>query len=41
MTGVPNKTTKKKPECCLVSSLAILTKLLDAIANESIQKAFE
>ena len=41
MTGVPNKTTKKKPECCLVSSLAILTKLLDAIANESIQKTFE
>lgn len=42
MTGVPNKTNKqKKPECCLVSSLTILTKLLDAIANESIQKTFE
>lgn len=41
MTGVPNKTTKKKPECCFVSSLTILTKLLDAIANESIQKTFE
>lgn len=39
MTGVPNK--MKRPKCCLLSLLTILTKLLEIIGKERIQKTFE